>query len=63
MAVLLHTRVRVSDLDRSIDWYCKHLGFEVLSRTDKSPRAITSLTSSCRATTTHSSLPGRPSMC
>ncbi len=37
MAVLLHTRVRVSDLDRSIDWYCKHLGFEVLSRTDKSP--------------------------
>ena len=37
MAVFLHTRVRVSDLDRSIDWYCKHLGFEVLSRTDKSP--------------------------
>ncbi|MCY3739226.1 MAG: VOC family protein [Gemmatimonadaceae bacterium] len=37
MAVLLHTRVRVSDLDRTIDWYCKHLGFEVLSRTDKSP--------------------------
>lgn len=37
MAVLLHTRVRVNDLDRSIDWYCKHLGFEVLSRTDKSP--------------------------
>ena len=37
MAKLLHTRVRVSDLDRSIDWYCTHLGFEVLSRTDKSP--------------------------
>ena len=37
MAVLLHTRVRVSDLDRTIDWYCRHLGFEVLSRTDKSP--------------------------
>ena len=37
MAKLLHTRVRVSDLDRSLDWYCKHLGFEVKSRTDKSP--------------------------
>ena len=37
MAKLLHTRVRVSDLDQSIDWYCKHLGFEVKSRTDKSP--------------------------
>jgi lactoylglutathione lyase len=34
---LLHTRVRVSDLDVSIDWYCQHLGFEVKSRTDKSP--------------------------
>ena len=37
MATLLHTRVRVSDLDRSIDWYRRHLGFRVLSRTDKSP--------------------------
>ena len=37
MARLLHTRIRVSDLDHSIDWYCKHLGFQVLSRTDKSP--------------------------
>ena len=37
MAQLLHTRVRVSDLDASIDWYCKHLGFVVKSRTDKSP--------------------------
>lgn len=37
MATFLHTRVRVSDLDQSIDWYCKHLGFEVKSRTDKSP--------------------------
>lgn len=34
---LLHTRVRVSNLDQSIDWYCTHLGFELLSRTDKSP--------------------------
>ena len=32
MAVFLHTRVRVSDLDGSIDWYCDHLGFKVLSR-------------------------------
>jgi lactoylglutathione lyase len=37
MARLLHTRIRVSGLDHSIDWYCKHLGFQVLSRTDKSP--------------------------
>ncbi|MGE9293355.1 VOC family protein [Ruficoccus sp. ZRK36] len=32
-----HTRIRVSDLDKSIDWYCKTCGFEVLKRTDKSP--------------------------
>lgn len=37
MAVFLHTRVRVSALDDSIDWYCNHLGFKVLSRSDKSP--------------------------
>jgi len=37
MAVFLHTRVRVSDLDGSIKWYCDHLGFKVLSRSDKSP--------------------------
>ena len=37
MAVFLHTRVRVSDLDKSINWYCKHLGFVVKSRSDKSP--------------------------
>ena len=37
MAILMHTRVRVSDLDRSIDWYCRHLEFAVRSRTDKSP--------------------------
>lgn len=33
----LHTRVRVSDLERSIAWYCEHLGFQVKSRTDRSP--------------------------
>ena len=37
MAVFLHTRVRVSDLDKSINWYCEHLGFVVKSRSDKSP--------------------------
>ncbi len=33
----LHTRIRVSDLDRSIDWYSKACGFRVLKRNDKSP--------------------------
>lgn len=33
----LHTRVRVSDLERSIAFYCDHLGFRVLSRNDRSP--------------------------
>lgn len=32
-----HTRIRVSNLDKSIDWYCRTCGFEVLRRTDKSP--------------------------
>ncbi len=33
----LHTRIRVSDLDRSIDWYGKSCGFVVHKRSDKSP--------------------------
>lgn len=37
MYKFLHTRVRVSDLERSIKWYCDHLGFQVKSRNDKSP--------------------------
>ena len=37
MARFLHTRVRVSNLDQAIDWYCNHLGFKVMSRTEKSP--------------------------
>ena len=37
MAVFLHTRVRVSDLENSIRWYCGHLGFKVKNRSDKSP--------------------------
>ena len=32
-----HTRIRVSNLDKSIDWYCRACGFKVLRRTDKSP--------------------------
>jgi lactoylglutathione lyase len=33
----LHTRIRVSDLERSIDWYHRAAGFEVHKRSDKSP--------------------------
>ena len=32
-----HTRIRVSNLENSIDWYRRTCGFEVLKRTDKSP--------------------------
>ena len=37
MAVFLHTRIRVGDLDRSVKWYCDNLGFQVASRSDNSP--------------------------
>ena len=37
MARFLHTRVRCSNLNNSIGWYCKYLGFKLISRTDKSP--------------------------
>ena len=30
----LHTMVRVTDLDASLDFYCKHLGLEELRRVD-----------------------------
>jgi lactoylglutathione lyase len=33
----LHTRIRVADLDRSIDWYARTCGFVVLKRSDRSP--------------------------
>jgi len=33
----LHTHIRVGDLDRSIEFYCKHLGFHVKTRSDQSP--------------------------
>ena len=32
-----HTRIRVSNIESSIDWYSKTCGFEVLKRTAKSP--------------------------
>ncbi len=37
MNQLLHVRVRVADLDRSIKWYETYLGFEFVRRTDRSP--------------------------
>jgi len=37
MTVFLHTRIRVSDLERSIQYYCDNFEFRVLSRNDKSP--------------------------
>ena len=37
MSLFLHTRIRVGNLERSIDWYCRHLGFRVARRSDKSP--------------------------
>jgi lactoylglutathione lyase len=37
MPVFLHTRIRVSSLDRSARFYCENFGFQVKSRSDKSP--------------------------
>ena len=37
MAKLLHTRIRVGDLDRSIKFYEDYLGFRLKSRNPKSP--------------------------
>ncbi|WP_321391464.1 lactoylglutathione lyase [Emcibacter sp.] len=31
---MLHTMIRVQDLDKSIDFYCRHLGMKLLHRTD-----------------------------
>lgn len=33
----LHTRIRVSDLEKSVDFYCKTCGFQIHKRNDKSP--------------------------
>jgi lactoylglutathione lyase len=37
MIKFLHTRIRVSNLEESIQWYGRHCGFNVLKRNDKSP--------------------------
>ena len=37
MSLFLHTRIRVSDLDRVIRYYCDNFGFVLKSRSDKSP--------------------------
>ena len=37
MSVFMHTRIRVGDLDRAIQYYCDNFGFVVRSRSDKSP--------------------------
>ncbi len=37
MARLLHTRIRVGDLEASIRWYTENLGFELARRTERSP--------------------------
>lgn len=37
MIRFLHTRIRVSDLERSIDWYQRACGMRVLKRSDRSP--------------------------
>lgn len=37
MAEFLHTRIRVSDLEKSIGWYADNLGFVLQGRSDKSP--------------------------
>ncbi|MDA1193512.1 MAG: VOC family protein [Candidatus Poribacteria bacterium] len=37
MPFLLHTRIRVSDLEQSIKFYTENLGFTLGRRTDKSP--------------------------
>ncbi|MGI6081991.1 MAG: VOC family protein [Limnochordia bacterium] len=37
MYKLLHVRIRVSDLEQSTRWYCDHLHFEVVRRTERSP--------------------------
>jgi len=34
---LLHTRIRVGDLERSLSFYCDRLGFRIATRSDRSP--------------------------
>ena len=37
MIKFLHTRIRVSDLERSIAWYTQACGFQAVKRNDRSP--------------------------
>lgn len=37
MIKFLHTRIRVSDLERSVKWYIDHCGYREYKRNDKSP--------------------------
>ncbi|MCC5790265.1 MAG: VOC family protein [Opitutales bacterium] len=37
MIKFLHTRIRVSDLENSIRWYCDNIGFVCTRRSEKSP--------------------------
>ena len=37
MIKFLHTRIRVSDLEKSIAWYCDNIGFVCTRRSEKSP--------------------------
>ena len=37
MPVFLHTRLRIADLERTIDWY-RHLGFVCVGREPRSPQ-------------------------
>ena len=53
MYKFLHTRVRVSDLERSIKWYCDNLGFRVKrAATTVRQQAIKSFIWSCPGTST-----------
>jgi len=38
MIKFLHTRIRVSDLEKSIDFYCQHCGFEIAKGPKTSPQ-------------------------
>ena len=53
MIRFLHTRIRVSDMQKSIDWYCKACGYQVHSGPRTSPQGNS---------ITHLSLEGNPHM-
>jgi len=53
MIKFLHTRIRVSDMQKSIDWYCQNCGFEIHSGPRTSPQGNS---------ITHLRLPGNEHM-